>query len=445
MLTSPVDPESGAPAKKPEEKKVEAAPAKKEDKPIRVAKTKPVPAEARPPVPKAADGKKPEAAPAAPVAPAPAAPAESSDEEFEKTLAEEERVLLDDSREAERLLGDKYKGQGTKMSKFLREAVKKELDVKAGDLSEAEYAKWYEASRPKIGALDMRQLQSTRATEAAKKEFEPKFEEERHTRWAEAETPKVQARATEVRAKIWESALPENIVTAVNEKIQGITDPKERARLVEEVKQEYALELEIAANITDAAREGIEEFYSLTSINPATRKPLKALRADAEILDSASGEWVPNLQSPNPEVRKQASVLAMISAVCDDFKNTGGLDLKKEGKWFATRKEYAGMSPDQRAAWWTFTDDEIITRAQGRVKGIVADRIQQEVSSLEKRGFKRAGAVAPAAAAPAVQPSGAPAAPRPSPPPAPNAAGLTPVQAQAKALAGKLESAGTGV
>lgn len=451
LLTTPVDPDTGEP--KPPEKKPEE-PAKPGDDPkppekqIKTPKKKepeaPKP-EARPPLPtaKKLEGAKP-AEPAAPAAPTPPAPAEEDDETFEKGLTEEEKVLLADSRDAARVMPDKYKAQGDKMMKFLREAARKEKDVEAGDLTEAKYEEWYQANRPRIGVLDWRTIQHTRATEDVRKDLEPKLEEERHTRWVETETPKVEAHSTQIRQEIWENVLPDTVMNAAKERLKDITDPKEREKVIGEVRKEFAMEIEVATSITDAAKADIQEFIALTTINPATRKPLHSIRADAEVFDPVKGKYVPNLNAVNPEARQQAQALAMIIDICDDFSQNGAADRVRDGKWFVTREEYGNLPEEERGKWWTFTDKEILDRAKGRVKGFVAQAIEARIKYLDERGFRRGAAAAPTPPAPAAPPSppsrGAPAAPRPAPPPAGPAPTLTPLQQKAKSLAAKLES-----
>lgn len=450
MFTGPADENTGAPLKKdepkPEVKKDEPKPA--DVKPIKVKKKDEPKPEIRPPVPKAADLKK-EVVPKMETV-APASVIEDEDA-FEKDLHDEEKALLEDARAAEKYLGEKYKGHGAKMEKFLKESAAKEKEI-GDDFTEEDYKKWYNESRPKIGALDLRQVERARVKEDVTKEFEPKLAEERHARWVEIETPKIEELGKEIRGKIWEIAIPDEVMNVANERTKGVTDPVEKNKILAEIGREYAHEMSIAANITDAVKDDIQEFHRITTINPATGKGLKPLHPDAEVWDPMAGEtlpdgrkegeWVPNLNASNPEARKHAGIMAMVNYVCESFKETGGAALKKDGKWFVTRKEWAKMAPEQRAPYWTFENKEIVQRAQANVKNVVNSAIKAQRDHLESLGYRRQTTSPTAATSIPVAPiSGAPPAPRIAPPPANLNSQMTPAQSQAKALAKQLESA----
>jgi hypothetical protein len=443
MMTAPTtDEREETPGQEPEPSvETPAEKPKAEGKPIKVKKKEPV-VEKRPEIPKASDLEQGKSEPVAPKK----AEAPAEEEDFEKSLLEEERALLEDARGAEKYLSEKYKGHASKMEKFLKEAATKSMALGDDPTAEEEedYKKWYDEARPKIAPLDLRNVERARMKEEVKKDFEPELERERHARWAETEAPKIEARAPELRAEIWASAIPDEVMQAANERTKGVEDPTEKSRILNDVSKEYAMEMEIATQITDEVRDVVLEFNRVSAVNPKTGKPLKAIHPEAEILDRSTGRMVPNLNSPDPEIRHHAAILAMVTEVCEEFKSGGGADLKRDGKWFVTREEWAGMAPAQRAGFWTFSNAELIKRATSNVKNAVRARVQMQRDYLEKRGWKRvsaAPAVVPAAAGapPPVAPStGAPPAPRISPPPSQQGARLTPAQIQAKELAGKL-------
>lgn len=405
--TPPPTPPKPAPAATP--------PPTPEDGGIKRKKGKetPPPVDTPPPVPKKEDLNKPPTP--APVVPATPAKPEATDADFEKTLVDEERVLLEDARGAEKYLGDKYKGYGGKMAAFLKDNAKKLADPNF-DAEDPAYQKWYNDNVPKIGALDFRRLERERVKEDVKQEFEPKIAEERHSRWVDTEAPKIKAKGDSVYVKLTNSSLPDDVTAAIAERTKGITPgtPEYRAK-IDEVQKDYALEFEIAQNVINVATNDIEEFHRLTTHNPATGKPLTAF-------DPA-----------NPQHER---LISMVTELCNEFKTTGGSDLKKDGKWFVTREEWQGMAPEQRGPFWTFTNEQLIERALAKVKPAVGQLVANEHKKLEARGFKRT--IAPAAVPPPTPPlvpgSGAPPAPRPTP----VAPGGTPQPSIAATLAGKL-------
>ncbi len=410
------------PPKQPDKPATPAAPAAlaKDDKPIRVKKSTPA-AEVPPAIPT----RTPPAAPAAPApAAAPVAPAKS-DADFENELVDEEKALLEDARAAEKYLPDKYKGQSSKMTAFFKEVAKRAEDPEF-DENDPAFQKWYAANLPKISVLDHRALERARVKEDVTKEFEPKLEQERHARWVESETPKLKAKGDAVWNKLIQSALPDEMAQAITERTKGLTGDDYR-KAVATVEADYRLENEVTRQIVDAATADIEEFNRLTTRHPSTGRLLSEF---------------------DPKNAQHDRLLNMVSAICDDFKSTGGAELKKGGKWFATRAEWTSMQDminkgeipaDSLKGWWTFTNEDIIDRAVKNVKPVVTATVAERRKQLEEYyGFKRTiASPAAAAARPPVPGTGAPPAPRPGMPPANNgAASPTLGQSLAAKLAG---------
>jgi hypothetical protein len=399
-----------------------APPAAPAEKPIKVRGKKPA-EETRPEVPK---GKKPEPVAPAPAAPAPAPAKTEPDADFESSLDEAERVLLADARDAEKMLGDKYKGRGAKMEAFLKEVAKK-TSAPDFDENDPEFAKWYEKNVPKLSVLEVRQLERARVKAEVTQELEPKLEQEKHARWTETEQPKIKAKGDATYVKLINSALPDEVQAAIAERTKGITDPAKFREAVKEVEQVYALETEITQAVVNAATNDLEEFYRLTTENPQTHRKLVEF---------------------DPKNAQHLRIVQIMSDVCNEFRTTGGAALKKDGKWFATREEWAGMEEavrrgelpaDTLNGWWTFTNEEIVDRATANIKQAVTAAVKQRIAQQERYGFKRtiAAATATPPAAPAPAPAGSPPAPRPAPAPA---GGGTPAPTFGQKMAARLNS-----
>lgn len=432
--TTPTPPKADAPA---------APVADEKEIKRRKKETPPAPADAPPPIPKRAD-LTPAPTPAA--TPTPVVPKAETDAEFEKTLVDEERALIEDARAAEKYLGDKYKGHGSKMGAFLKENAKK-LNDPNFDAEDPAYQKWYNDNLPKIGALDFRRMERERVKEDVKQEFEPRIEEERHARWVDTEAPKITAKANEVYAKLSNSALPDELASAIAERTKGVTDRGEFVRRVQEVQKDYALEFETAENLITVATNSIEEFHRLTTLRPGTDKALKQLHPDAQVWVQdpglpEGGRWRPNLTAASPEARAHATVLKIVEDTDNEFKKNGGLALKNSaGKWFVTRAEWHGMAPEQRAPFWTMTNEQIVERALSNLKPAIEHEIRQRRKGIEGYGYQRvqrAAGTAPASTPPPAPSFGSPPAPRPTPPP--HGGGSPPPPSIAATLAGKLTS-----
>lgn len=419
LLTTPTEdiPESQpdkpaaktADPKKVEPTVVEKAPAEKQ---IKVRKSK-VPEELPPPIPTKNDLQPPQV----PATPAPASTATPVDkDEFEKSLIDEEKAMLEDARSAEKYLGDKYKGKGKEMEAFLREVAKKTSDPEF-DGSDPNFQIWYKEHNPKIGTLDLRQIERLRIKEEVAKDYEPRLEEERHSRWVESQLPAMKAKGDAIRKQIWDTSLPEVVLNAATERTKGITDQAEYAKAIASVQKDYALELKIANEITDDAKETIQELFAMTTINPTTGKSLKPIREGIFVFDGTQKKWVPNVYSQDPDVRRQAVVHAMADTVCEDFRQNGGVELKKDGKWFVTITQWNGMDPSQRTPFWTFSIDEIAKRGMGLVKSAIDSRIKQFDEEHGKLGYKRQITTPVAPVAPPTQIFGSPPAPRSAIPP----------------------------
>jgi len=378
------------PVEKPVEKKPEpaepaaapaAAPA---EKPIKVRKPKPV-VETPPPIPKEE--------PVAPVVKAPVAAAPvQSDEDFEKDLVDEEREQLETARRAEKLFGEKHKGLAERTKKFLKENAEK---VSAPDFDEEdpEYQRWLKANMPKLTPMEVRKVDMDRIREEVKKESASESENLRHEMYVRDEEPKIRQAGNKIHQELSNIALPEEVTAAFTARSKELGDPQ---KAIKEVQEEYKLEFEIAENIVNTATADIEEFHRLTTTNPQTQRSIR--------------EFEP--QNPQHE-----RILKMVTEVCEEFKAEGGEQLKRDGRWFATRREWQSIPADQRKNWWTFDNKEIIERAKKHVPLAVQFTVKAERERLEKKGFVRpAKTIAPPIPPPSA-PMGAPAAPRPAPVP----------------------------
>lgn len=356
----------------PAEEKGKAKPSP-DDAPIKAGKKK-LPQRPELPVAKPAP-----AAPAAPVAaPAPAAP---QNDDWESDLLDTEKEMLADARELEKRFPQKHAGLADRTAKFLREHAQM-ADSETFDAQDPEYVAWLAANKPKLTRHDLEELQEARIVERTEKKFSTKLEEIEHENFTRAEQPRIAAETDRFYVDAAKNSLPDEIV-------QEIAKHGNNAEAYEKTKEVYGMELEIAERVLDTAAQDIAEFKRLTTTNPKTGRPLVAFDEKNET---------------------HQRLTKLVASVCEDFKNGGGKELLKNGKWFVTRDEWNSMPAEARGQFWTFTNEQIIDRSKGYIKNAISKGIEERQSILKKWNFQRA----PRAAAPA-----APAAP--VPPPAPRA------------------------
>lgn len=289
---------------------------------------------------------------------------ETAEREFESALLDEEKDQLDLARRAEAKLGDKYKGFGKKMSKFLKahqdyiEQAKKEDPDVVFDESNIGYQNFLSANTPRIPPKDMRELDRIEITESVRRENDDSMRDVHDEVFRQAEEPKIKRQADDYFNSLAKSAIPEDIAKVIE------------AEGIESARKKYPTELRIASGFMEAATNDIEEFIRLTTINPKTKRPFT---------------------SYNSKNTQHARLVSFVNQQCDAFKSRGGkLLINKDGKPFATREEYYQMPAEKRDAVWTFSNKQIIDMARVAVKGAIKHAIDTEHTRLANEGWTRA-------------------------------------------------------
>lgn len=367
-LTEAIDDPTPAPAAKPEDKKVEPAPAAEPpaptpEKTIKVRK------------------RAPEPAPAAPVYVPPVKPAKTAEEEFEEALLPEEREQLDNARYAESKFPGKHTGLAAKTTKFLKDHATK-LSDPAFDPESDDYKAWLAKNAVPLAPRDVREIERERDREVIRAETRTQLAEQDDNTFRQIEEPKVKLRADGFYAALANEALPSDLLKSIRE--EGVAVAEEK----------FPIEFRIANELTAAATSDIEEFMKITHVNARTGRTLRAY---------------------DPANEQHNRLINFVNTACDAFK-AGGKGLVKNGQQFLTREEYFSIKDrNQRGAYWTFSNDDIIAQARVRTGQSITKRIADEHAHLKKMGFTRQPAPsAPQAAAPA----GSPPALRGAPPPA---------------------------
>lgn len=403
----PREPREPKDPKVPKDPKAPAAaePAAPAEPPIRLRRPK----VERPalPIPRAA-------APAIPAAPPPAAP----DNQWEQKLKANEREMLDDARELEKVMPERYPGFAAKTEKFLRDNAAREATPNF-EADSPEHCAWLDANQPKLTTREIREFTERRVAASLepklRSEYEAKHQTIQHQLFVRDEEPKIEAVGRQTFNDLVRSCVPEDVLTEIGS--VGVAKANER----------FGLEIETATNVLTAATEDIKEFMRLSRRDPQTRRLLAE-----EVTDPS-----------NPKFSQHERLRQIVDDVCDAFRKTPeGSAPNAQGKWFVTKKEWMDIPAARRGDFYTFTNQQIIDRAKANLKGVVEAAIGQQRQRLEARGWGRKTSAppvtVPAVPTPPAAPRGGPIPPAPPTPPNP---GAGPQDERAKRIAAAMAKA----
>jgi hypothetical protein len=387
--TKPVDP--AAPAATPD------------DKPIRAEKKKAI--DKRPGLPSSTPA--PVSAAPAPT-PAPTAP------ELDGDLIDEEKQLIEEAKEAEKYLPGR-KGIAEQTRKFVA-ANKKFLaahpDVDTDPEEKALYDKFLAANRPKLSNAEQRTISETRIAANVAKPLQERTDNLEHEIFVRDQEPSFRETRQRVASELNSTAVPADILEFAQK--YG----------VDVAKKEFAEELKVVNHVVTTAASDYDELIRLETFNPKNGRPLA----------------VPAGDEKDPRYGQHQRLLNIVQKVDGEFKeNAKQGELLRDGKWFVTREEWAGIPAAERSKFWHFTNREIGTRMLQWVKPAVEQHIASSRQELEARGYTRRAFVPPAAATPPATPPvpvRSPGGPGASPVPAP--VGAQPQATRTSRLAAQL-------
>jgi Asp-tRNA(Asn)/Glu-tRNA(Gln) amidotransferase C subunit len=339
------------PAKEKPAPKPKAAPEPEpepEEKPIVRRKKKDLPVEKveRPPLPKA----EPEPPPA------PKREIAAPDTPTDDDLEDHEKEMIKDAKELEQRFPEKHKGLAAKAEKYIRDHLKK-LNEVGGDDQDPDYRAWVEKNKVRVDPREYDALREARITERVRKESDEKYNGLEHELFVRSEQPNIKSEGTRLYVEMAQASVPKEVAEAVQK--LGI----------EEAKKYYGLELEVADMVVNAAADDAEEFLRITRRHPTTGKTVVPF---------------------DPQNKQHVRLAQMVADTCEEFKNSGvQKDLQRDGKWFVTREEWNGMQAAHRKNFWTFTDSEILKRAQAHVPAAVKGAIEARIGEMKRYNFAR--------------------------------------------------------
>ncbi len=358
--------EDGSVPEKPIEKK-EAAPVTKADPPITVRRK---PAEKRPDLPLTPAVQAPTPARAEPPVVATPAPVNDSD------LEENEKEMIADAAYMEKKWPEKYKGYEAKTRKYVRDHI--DFIGKHGgddfDENSQEYQQFLSQNRPRLSQSEIREINETRIADRAAEGPMKELQRMKQDRFNDREEPSIRQDGVNVYNRLAHAVTPKEITEEL------------KTRPYAEVYAENKVELDTVHEVLSAMTEDVKEFNRITKVNPETGLSMVPVANDPR----------------DPKYAQHQRLAAIVRETCEQFKNNGGANLKRDGKWFVTKDEWfqiRSTRPDLIGNYWTFTNKEIIERALKNVPKAVAGAIEANRKYFADRGYVRKPKPAPAAAA----------------------------------------------
>lgn len=290
----------------------------------------------------------------------------------------EELELLDFAEE--NMKGDKFKGVGKKMRKFFKahreyiaEKVEEDPDWEPDPKEDEKYGRWLKKNRPDLSDRDIRSIERAidrkEAVDEARKEFQPVYDE-----LHKLKTEPLVAKKTKAFADDAASLAPADMAELVKDGI---------GKIAEEYPMEHEVISEISKGATQYVREYLDVFHQI--------KPF---------------------DSNNPTHTGLSKFIEDSGAA---FEAKGGTARVRDGKSFVSLSKFNALSAKgQGAAYWTFSDDDVVNLIKDATKTQISAKIAEERKRMEVY-MKRAGTVPPAAGQPPATPANTPV-PTPRPP-----------------------------
>lgn len=367
-----------------------------------------------------------------PVVTAPVVEAYKADPEWEKSLEENEREMLDDAKDAERHFPEKHKGLAARTAKFIREHADLTKKEEFDDQS-AKYKEWLDKNQPRLTRTQVRELEEARVAGRVRQEWEGKYQDLQHKLFVREHEPKFEAEGRTLFSELRESALPEDLAKAVKE-------------MGEKAQEVYGMELETAQRVLAVATDDLVEFRRLTTKDPETGRTVVD-----EITEMPTGNPADQaFQDRMGKFQQHERLRKLVDHLCGDYaqraygQNADGKLALRDGRYFVTREEWGRIPAAKRGQYWTFSNAELIAEAKKVVRPAVEGAISKKREEMKKYRWE------------APKPTVAPVHKKEEPPPTPTGAVRTPgpsavpgvsdtpggVDARIKGLAARLAASG---
>lgn len=332
-------------------------------------------------------------------------------------LEPEEKQMIEDAIEAEKLLGDRKAGLTDKARKFVRANI--EFIKKAGDSFDdqsPEYQQFLAQNQPRLTPAEVREINEIRVSNRVSEGTKTQIDALKDQRFADIEEPKIEQVATSTYNQQALLVTPKEILDAIAEetKLAG----GDRAKGYAAASKYYKAELDVIHEVLTGVKADVREFERITRINQETGRPLVKVATDPK----------------DPRYALHNRLAELVRAECSAFKDSAPqAEQVRNGKWFVAKDEWFQIDPSRRGAFWTFSNKEIMERALRRVPAYVQARIKAKQEELAGLGYNRPPRTRKEEATPPVK--GAPPAPHPSQVPGLGGGGDTKTDGQKMAAA----------
>lgn len=324
-------------------------------------------------------------------------------------LEPEEKQMIADAEEAERLLGSRHTGLSGKTRKFVRaniDFIAKHTDSEGNfDDQSPEYQAFLQANKPSLTQADVREINELRITNKAQERIAPEIEKIKHQRFVDREEPQVERVANETYNRVVLTVAPKELMDAITE--EAVNQGGDRNKAFQAIKGHYKPELDVIDEVMRQVKEDVREMERISRTDPETGRPLVSVA-----------------QNPSdPKYAHHSRLAELVRLECEEFKDKAPpAEQIRNGRWFVTKDEFAQLRPEARGQFWTFTNKEAMERGLRRVPAYVQAKIAEKLKYMESQGYTR-NARQKKAVVPPLPARGAPPAPHPTPAPAGGQAG----------------------
>lgn len=252
-----------------------------------------------------------------------------------------------------------------KKAEAYAEKARKDDPERTLDDEDQEWRKWQRDNRPKVSPVLRRKLEREQVVEEAEAKADQKWR---------AEIARVEKRQEMLEKRPLIEKITQEFSNGLDEILQAQAEGEQSpiapiAKRAKEVGWNKAVEEDpmfapIVQRVASTANTIANEFLGIVN---------GTISYDAA---NAHHRWISNF------ITKQG----------EDFKINGGEALMRSGQQFLPRQQYAEIAtsnPERAAAYWTWSDGEILQRIAINAKQNALKAIQVEQERLTKAGFER--------------------------------------------------------
>lgn len=309
-------------------------------------------------------------------------PAPDPDAEYVNNLDEERRYVIDviqfAAKDDPKKYGDAPKqwlGYYKKVDDYVQRMQKEDPEWDAD--KDEKFQSFVEENSPKISTREMRQIERNWAVAEAEKRVEKRYA----PKLEEAER---RVRAQELKPEI--DAAAENYRSMVYDRMATVKDPELAAVATTAKTGGYSKDAWGKAAEQDKLGATFIQHYG----NQAVELGREYLELSTGVRDQV--QFNPKLAPDHPQnlsAQRQAALFKFIERQETAVARAPVADRLRDGKTFATRREFESMTPQQKERHWTLTHDDVLDSLAITAQMMAESAFKTEIQKLQDAGFER--------------------------------------------------------